>query len=88
MYLLVYMRQEDGHLVGAVAIGQLDGLIGVVVGIDEFAILVHHRYNGIGLFCIGQEFLVFRLCLVELVGPGALEVDGIQQIADGIGIER
>ena len=80
---LVFVRQEDGHAVGTVAIGKYQILAEIVVGIIECLPLPHHRHDG----ARRSEGFVACVFLVKLRRPAALEADSVQQIADSIRIE-
>ena len=70
-------------MVGSVSVWQDDGLIDFVLGIGEVAYLMHHRRL---LLLIVEQTTICRLG-IELVCPFALEVEGVQKIAYGIGVE-
>ena len=87
-YALSLTGQQEGDAVGTVAIGQGECLAEVVVGIGEQVLLMHHRHLEQILVRAGV-LEVFHLGLlgIELLRPGSLEVDGVEQIADGSGRE-
>ena len=71
-------------MVGAVAVGQADGLVAVVLGVapgDFF--LVHHHHA----LAIGAKGSLGGVVLVEGSSPLTLEVDGVEQIAHGVLVE-
>ena len=79
-------RQQDGHREGAVAIGQLDGLVHIVFAIVEGAPgKFHHLYFHRGAVFPG-EFLGGRVPLGEFVLPLALEIERVDQIGQCEGI--
>ena len=80
---LTLTRQQHRHQICTVAIGQFQCLIGVVVHV--FKLFVLHRHNGHFIATIERLFcsiLFFKRCF-----PLPLEVERIQQIAHGIGVE-
>ena len=80
---LVILRQEHRHLVGRVAVRQDDRTEDVVLGVEELVVLHHH----LGRLLAVIECRIDGLFRVELSRPFALEIDGVEQIADVIGIE-
>ena len=79
------LRQKDGHAIGIITIGQTESLTIIRLRIVELVLLMHH--GNLLLHAIAFEGLLLRVALVELLCPGTLEVDGIQQITDGRGVE-
>ena len=79
---LSMLRQEDRHLVSAVAIRQDDGLIEVGLRIFEDALLRH--YHSPALLIV--EIRILRPTFFERICPCALETDGIQQKAHQVGV--
>ena len=82
---LALLGQKDGHAVGVVAVGEAQGLAVVRFRVAELMLLMHHRH--FLLLLVAFERLVLRVALVELLRPGTLEVDGVQQIAHRFGVE-
>ena len=76
-------RQQHGHDVGTVAVGQLQGLIGVVVHVLKLS----ERHPHDGHLVATAEHLVGRVRCLEGIRPCALEVERIQQIAHGFRLE-
>ena len=75
--------QEYRHEESTVAVGQLDALAKVVLGIPELLELSHHV--GSGLSSVEIHFL--GEIFVERQRPLALEVEGVEQVADGHRVE-
>ena len=82
---LALLGQQDGHAVGSVAVGQVDNLKVFRLAVSEIFFRVHHGHF---FAAVAFKAFVFRVASVELLCPGSLEVDGVQQVADGIGLER
>ena len=80
---LFILRQEHRHLVGRVAVRQDDRTEDVVLGEEELVVLHHH----LGCLLAVIKLSVDGIFRVELSRPFALEIDGVEQIADVVGIE-
>ena len=76
------MRQEERHLVRAIAVGQDDGLVEVGLCILELIHLPHH--HGRALHVV--EIRILRICFIKLINPCALEANGIQKKTHQIGV--
>ncbi len=82
-YGFALVGQQNGHIVTAVAVGQLYCGVRFVVHIHEFLLLVHHLHT-LDVTGIALKTLLFRVLLVEFLRPSAVEVDGVHQVSHRI----
>ena len=81
---LVPSRQEHRHLVGTITVRQDDAFIGTAPEVAELSL---HRHHVTPKVCVIVEKSSVGVPLVKLLLPHTLEVEGIEQIGDGRGVE-
>ena len=82
---MAFLREQDDHRIGAVAVGQADCLADVVLAVGELALLLHHP-DFFFLAGFKREGPFPRIALVERVHPTPLEIEGVEQIGKHVGV--